>query len=373
MIGRLATIVLALATGMPAMAQVHRLKDGAGGGDCARIGSWDAAARTCTLAGNTTGTVALLSDDLTLDGAGHTLKPAPGQAVALGALGPDRLTVRNLAIEGHHVGISLGAGSGHRVAGNRIARPRQAAAAQGGQAAIHIWDAADCRVEGNRIDDGDRGIMLERTQGCVVDGNRLAGMLIGIWAIPAERLTVSRNRLIGQARQGSGMLLAGGRAIVSENHAESWQIGLAIDRDTGDRVAFNLLVDNEVGIEHMLARDSDFYCNDLKGNGTGLVVSLLTFNTRHWWNNFLATDDADDRAGAALLDVGRPAGGNHWARDAAVCRDPDGDGFCNAPHVAGLSQDNLPHVRPIPWRLGPELCRPSGGGQRPPQQSPPSG
>lgn len=364
-LGVLAALVLA----RPAGAQTFRITGGPGGGDCQQIGVWDDTARTCTLNGPVTGTVVLAEDRLTLDGAGHAVQVPGGQTTALAADGVEGLTVRDVTVADFWVGVWLAGGGGHRISRLRAVRPRPLPGPFGDTpCAVCIWDARDCRVEESQIDGRLWGIRLERTQGCTVARTGITDVEVGIKLVAATG-TVVEQSTIRPRSPGLGLHLAGGGpTLVTTNLIERGSVGIEVDGAQGSRIIFNELKNNALGLEHWAGRATEVLCNDFSGHQVAAQL-WLPVGAQLWWNNFLALDDAADVAGGNQFDRPRPVGGNYWQKDAPVCPDPDGDGFCNVPHVVGAGQDTLPHVRPIPWRQDPAVCL-TGTPGAPPQQGP---
>ena len=75
----------------------YYISDNATGGDCASIGTWTLATKTCQLTGNVNNTIYIQSSGVTLDGAGYTVTTPGWGYVQLAA---DHVTVKNLTIQG---------------------------------------------------------------------------------------------------------------------------------------------------------------------------------------------------------------------------------------------------------------------------------
>lgn len=95
------------------------------GGDCASIGTWDAATKTCTLTSDVTAPagnngIEIISDGVTLDGAGHAVYGSGGNATGGSLSVHNNVTIRNLTISGFSYGIFLQASNTNRLHDNTI-------------------------------------------------------------------------------------------------------------------------------------------------------------------------------------------------------------------------------------------------------------
>lgn len=83
------------------------IRDDATGGDCASIGNWDAASNTCTMTTDLTETIQIDSDNITLNGNGHSIKgDGTGDGIYLTYL-KGNITIQNLEISQFVNGIRL--------------------------------------------------------------------------------------------------------------------------------------------------------------------------------------------------------------------------------------------------------------------------
>jgi parallel beta-helix repeat protein len=87
------------------------------GGDCPSIGTWNAVTKTCTLTMDLTETIQIDSNDITLDGNGHTITGSnTGYGVDLdGRIG---VTIRNIRVRQFSIGIHLISSSNNNLTGN---------------------------------------------------------------------------------------------------------------------------------------------------------------------------------------------------------------------------------------------------------------
>lgn len=94
---------------------------GPSGQDCGTIGIWNATTSTCTLTQNVNETIEIVSNAVTLDGAGHTITPAGacnGYGVYL--FGISGATIQNLVVDRFSVGIVLWQSNGNKLQQNVV-------------------------------------------------------------------------------------------------------------------------------------------------------------------------------------------------------------------------------------------------------------
>src|SRR5262245_46119748 len=111
------TALLALASPAAALAgpcakEATKCITAPGGGDCASIGTWTAASRTCRLSKDLSGeSIQIAGDDITLDGAGHAMTGASLgellQPFGILIAARSRVTVGNLTARRFQAGIVL--------------------------------------------------------------------------------------------------------------------------------------------------------------------------------------------------------------------------------------------------------------------------
>ena len=96
------------------------INDDATGGNCTAIGIWTASTKTCNLNQDLTETIEIESDDITLDGNGHTLT---GSNTGNGIFVNERtgVTIKNITVKDFSNGIYITGGSGTKVQNVNVA------------------------------------------------------------------------------------------------------------------------------------------------------------------------------------------------------------------------------------------------------------
>ncbi|MDO8501835.1 MAG: nitrous oxide reductase family maturation protein NosD [Gemmatimonadaceae bacterium] len=124
------------------------------------------------------------------------------------------------------------------------------------RAAIRVSDARDCRITGNRIDDGFFGIYLAKVTGCRIDGNTLH----------ASGKT--------EAGSGNGIHLWSSRGIsIERNVVSGFRDGIYFEFVHDTRVEGNLSEKNiRYGLHFMYSDDCRYVGNTFRSNGSGVAV-----------------------------------------------------------------------------------------------------
>jgi nitrous oxidase accessory protein NosD len=164
--------------------------------------------------------------------------------------------------------------------------------------------------------------------------------------------------------------------VIEWNDGEGYANGgLALIDSNRNRLAFNRQFANPGGaIVLQTSSDNQIYCNDTTDHRFAVDVGAGSTGNTSWKNNHYAMDSAVDAGAPAANRFDRPAptGGSHWQVNAAACADANADGFCDAPYRFAGNADALPRVKPVLWRVDPEVRRGDGGPQQQ-QQGPPAG
>ena len=136
------------------------ITDDSTGGDCNTIGTWSSASKTCTLNTDVTATgnnngISVASNDIILDGAGHTVSSSieGGLGGNFGVYVDNQLTgfvVKNFNIQGFHSGIKAYNTEGGIITANTVSSPNHIA--------IEAYSARALQITDNNISNSQIGI-----------------------------------------------------------------------------------------------------------------------------------------------------------------------------------------------------------------------
>lgn len=285
------------------------------GGDCASVGTWDAASGTCTLTSDLNETMEIDSDGVTLDGAGHISTGAnTGNGIYLD--GRTGVTIKNLRIRDFYFGIDLNGSSDIHIEDNVFEDTNQAVVLGASNAnflmhnAVSLLDPSSIRHQGFVLY-GSSDNTFENN--AISLGTKLAtGRHQGILLFDSDRNAILSNTVSDTYQ---GVLLFGSHDnVVRDNLVqESVKEGLAIFTPTGGNQIFhNNFIDNG-------APPVDY------GSGTDSFSKVL------------------------------PDGGNYWSTF-ADCTDGNLDGLCDSAYVFysnQTGQDDLPWATKDGWKNPP--------------------
>jgi parallel beta-helix repeat protein len=275
------------------------LYDGDTNGDCASIGVWSNSTKTCTLTGDVSDGIRIMSSDITLDGAGHQVTLPTFGSVA--AHGVDHVTVKNLRVVGtpHNgtpsgTGIQLAYSSNSRVESNTVS---------GTWNGIYVVHGGINMVVDNVVDGTGSGLLLGYSDYNTLSGNEISDVrYYGVYLFKANNSTITGNTISRSA----------GRGL--------WLYGYVYSPDV-------------YSIDYT-SKDNEIYRNNFVGNATQVYLFRPTQNIGN------------------LFHRPTPDGGNYYSDfdvPAEGCFDVNEDGFCDSPYIFPEGQDDLPWTTPSGW------------------------
>ncbi len=218
------------------------ISDDATGGDCASIGTWVSATKTCTLTTDLTETIQIDSDGITLDGNGHTLTGSnTGNGVYLNST--TGVTVRNMNITGFARGIEIWRSNGNTIAGSTFS---------GNYYGINIRSSDGNTVAGNDA-----------------SGNRYDG--ITLYGSDANSLTgnsASNRRRYGIYLSGSSNNTITGNTASNNDSSYNNEYGIVLDNSFGNTLADNVAKENKF-YDLYIFGNQDIHCDNTITNTTG--------------------------------------------------------------------------------------------------------
>lgn len=336
------------------------IKDDATGGDCTTIGAWDAATKTCTLLADSTETIQIDSNGITLNGNNHTLTGNfTGSGVFL--LERSNISVKNLLINNFTHGISIWHSNNITVQSNTINLKRPFCCGYG----ILSAAADNSKITNNFVSEVFAGILIGAESNFnTVTGNQVKNSLWGVLLVGSNQ---SDNKIINNSvtsTQGGIYAYLTKNTVIEGNELDSNRTGIIVDVGVGNtRVVSNTTSNNRIGIElssnYPSYADNIITTNTILNNEVGIRVNNDVIPNQIYNNNFI---DNTTQArvlhpgGAQIFNLPAPIGGNYWNNyDTSTegCDDGNGDGFCDAPYVFDGGQDNLPWTKQDGWFAPP--------------------
>jgi parallel beta-helix repeat protein len=341
------------------------------GGDCASIGTWNAATKTCTLRKDLTGeSIQIAGDGITLDGGGHTLTGASlGDLLQpFGVLVKQRtgVSISNLTVRKFMAGIQMIESSKGAVTRGTMHDTTRAG--------IELLESDNNRIAGNRIHSSADGILVIQSAGNLLEGNttelnRSSGIIL---SNSATRNVLRENVTRGNS---GGITLGGdsdyntltGNEVIGNSH-----LGIAIYFYSNENVVLdNSIAGNAVGVENgagilvMQSSGNRFTNNTVTGNSRGIWISYPDTelydggDNEVYNNNFLANRTqalvTGRRSTADTFGKQAPIGGNFW--DNWTAPDANGDRIVDTAYAFSGSGDPCPWRVESGWNAPPEATR----------------
>ena len=304
------------------------IRNDATGGDCSLIGSWDAATSTCTLAADLTDNFVIASNNVTLDGGGHTLTgsgPASGggpggSGDAVNLEQRAGVTVRNLIIKQYDY-------------------------------AIHLVDSNNNSVNYNTTyNNAWAGISLSGATANTISDNHVSnlGMDTGICVGFQSSNNTFLSNIIENTERGLYFHDQSNSNNSSSNTLLNNYWGFSfLGINSGNSVSGNTIDGSYYGVNiHDYSISNTITGNSISNNTYGVYLNSALDNT-------VNRNDFIDNLTQALVEGGSgnifshpaPGGGNYWNdfdTPAEGCIDGDADGFCDAAYSFGGGADSLP-------------------------------
>ena len=267
------------------------------------IGTWDPATRIATLTTDLNEAIEVTSNDITLDGSGHTV------VGMINLTGRQNVTVKNFILrgdEGVH-GIECHQASRNHIVNNDISVGR----------GVHLWQGGGNVIEGNTFT------------------NCFTGVFVSIYSWGNE---------------------------IINNTFTGCEYGMQYLAYSGANVTGNLFNSNGKGIYLYGSDNNSFTENDFINNGIGLSFECNESGSgqkpdynKIYNNNFLDNDTQAYICGENnSINMELPDGGNHWSDWTAP--DDNSNGIVDLPYEIRDSYnqytnyDNLPWVIPTGWQ-----------------------
>jgi parallel beta-helix repeat protein len=337
------------------------------GGDCSAIGTWSDGTRTCTLGSDLSEGIVIGSNNIILDGNGHTITGSnTGDGILLDI--KTGVTVKNLTIKNFNNGINLnnainviligntisgnvklnnggyetaGSGSGiYAINSNTISATDNTISNNAGYG-ISI-SGSNSILTGNTANNNDNGISTDGN-GDTLTGNTASGNNNDGIDITGS-YTLTGNTASGNNNDG---ILINGEGTLTNNIASNNNNGIVLRGGisvlTGNLISNNKNAGinyNEVGYNSLVIQNTisnNYY--GIYGNGAS---KILYYN-----NNFINNAKQVFGNNYASFYKNSPVGGNYWSDWSTICTDANKDNFCDSPYPFSSGSVNV--VDNLPW------------------------
>lgn len=310
------------------------------------IGTWDSVNRIYTLTENVSETIQIDDDNLTLDGARHTIRgDGPGFGVRL--FWRTGVTVKDLNIQGFSYGI-------------------------------YLYYSSNNTLTDNIASNNSYGIRLRYSNNNTLTGNTAnSNNLYGIYLAHSSNSTLTNNTANSNKHYNGITLLDSPGSTLTNNTANSNSYnyqGIMLQRSSNSTLTGNIASNNRHGIYlyssgNCTLTGNTANSNDYAGirlhfsNGNTMTNNTVNLNNLQgiylygssnneiYNNNFIDnTVQAHFYGGSGnVFNLPAPTGGNYWSNWTGP--DDNGDGIVDYPYIYGRVQDYLPWVHRNGWVL----------------------
>lgn len=327
------------------------------------IGTWDPVNRIYTLTADVYETIQIDEDNLTLDGAGHTVTGSGG---SFGVYLPERtgVTIKNVNVRQFTYGIYLYHSSNNTLTANNVTNINFS-----GFNGIYLYHSDNNILTGNtgsstghsgialsysnnntlrdnigtwNIDDS--GIELYRSTGNTLTGNRVSDNWRGISiGYDSSNNTVTGN-IASNNSSGYAITIYASDNTLTGNISSSNSNGITVFWSSNNTLTGNSLISNsQFGMilyghcDWGYSINNQIYNNNFIENGTQAQISFIEWHQGPY----------PPGGSVNVFNLDKAIGGNYWSDWTSP--DDDGDGFVDYPYVFDGGQDNLPWTRPDGW------------------------
>jgi nitrous oxidase accessory protein len=236
--------------------------------------------------------------------------------------------VRDNTISGCTFGIWVNETRGVRILDNRIEGNPQLRVADRGNG-IHLFDASELIVSGNRVSRARDGIYVSATEDSLIEGNLLEEQRFGIHYMYSYRNTLrgntSRDNVVGMA------LMESHHLIVENNQALRNERDGILFRDVQfSEIQGNRIEENGNGMFFFSSTENSIRDNRIANNDVGLKIWAGTRRNVIEDNQIIGNRQQVFYVGAEDQVWGAEQRGNYWGD--YIGWDQDGDGIGDRPH-----------------------------------------
>ena len=322
--------------------------DNATGGDCISIGTWNSASKTCTLNTDLYETIEILSDNITLDGAGYTIQGV-GSGNGVYLYRRTGVTIKNIYVTNFTQGIYLYFSSDITLTG--------ITAVSNSSYGIFLWNSSSNTLTGNIASNNYYGIILQYSSSNTLTGNTASSNLFdGIYILSQS----SSNTLTGNTTSSNGVngigISKSSDNTLTDNTASNNRTGISLNENSGSTLTGNTVsMNSQYGFFLFNTSHSILTLNTSSSNGYyGIFLNfdgrgIDTTDNQIYSNNFIDNTNQvyacpSSYCSNNIFNLDRPTGGNYWSNWTAP--DIDADSFVDNPYVFSNNVDYLPLTVP---------------------------
>jgi len=277
------------------------------------VGTWDSGRLTGTLTQDLTEPIQIVSNGITLDGAGYTVAGS-GSGNGVYLYGRTGVTIQNLNVQGFFHGFDINHSN------------------------------TTTLIDNTSSNNSSYGFNITYSVATAMIGNTSSSNLLGIWFWRSHNCTLTDNIFSNNTYYGIYVSRSRNCTLTGNTAELNYRFGIRVFVCdycilTGNTSELN----NGQGISLYFSN----YCT-LTGNtaelNSGYGINLYSSNLNQVYNNSFIENryQAVVSGSGNVFNLPAPVGGNYWSD--WICPDADGDGFVDYPYIFAGGQDNLPLV-----------------------------
>ncbi|MHC4636900.1 MAG: right-handed parallel beta-helix repeat-containing protein [Planctomycetota bacterium] len=332
------------------------------------IGTWDPIARIYILSTDVDGTIQIDEDNLTLNGAGHTVTGA-GSDCGIYLYKRTAVTVRGVNVEGFSFGIYLHDSNNNTLENNTLNRNNRYG--------IYLHNSSDNTVIGNITMDNHEGIFLHDSSSNIlmtnVASSNYTGIYLyndcnsniltdntasknshGIYLYNSRKNTLTANTANSNDYYGIYLYDCNNNYLIDNTASWNHSHGFYLNNSSENILTGNTASNNYPGFYFYNNCNKNILTgNTSSDNYYGIYLYYNCNNNEIYQNNFInnKTQAYTHSSSGNVFNFSAPVGGNYWSN--WTVPNADGDAFVDSPYVFDSGQDDLPWVRENAWANQP--------------------
>jgi parallel beta-helix repeat protein len=368
----ISSLVVAIILGILVSAEASQkyIRDDSTGGDCTSIGAWDPSTKTCTMNTDISDTIRIVSDEITLDGNGHTITGFnTGFGIIL--LNQNRVTIKSVSVKGFIFGVDLEYANDNTISDITVSD---------NYFGIYFYSSCGNTLTNNKINENSYGVTLDTSSSNTLNSNTALNNYVSYWlSYKASNNNFINN--IASSNGDSGILIAtSDNNIFVNNTASNNQyhgivsnfsngnifVGNAVSDNTSNGIDIysssnNTFADNNTsnnsanGIYVAYSSDSNVFTGNTLTSNNSNGIWIIAANSNSIYNNNFNNNTVQayaEESSGNLFSRPAPLGGNYWSdynNSSQGCSDTNSDGFCDAPYIFAGGQDDFPWTQQNGW------------------------
>jgi len=377
------------------------------GGDCSTIGTWSDGTRTCTLGNDLSEGIVIGSNNVILDGNGHTITGSytltePNVDVGVLVQIKTDVTIKNLIVKNFNIGINLDNTIRTILSRNTLA-DNGGSPISGRGAGIGASNYDTLTITGNTITGGSYGITTSSSsKPLTITGNTISGTGscgISVALVNSAPNSISNNTIsndysgiclgfslgTGSSISGNvvsnnkdaGIILSGSGSVLTSNTISGNSLGIRDLSYGKNLVSANTLTGNKDGISLPCCSSNNVISKNMISGNTGIglsdygqynTVNDNTFSNNYqgistggpygssagsfYNNNMISNQIQVTGASGSPFSLNPPTGGNYWgdySTSLQGCTNANNDSFCDKPYP--FSGGTVGVIDNYPWTV----------------------